>query len=299
MIMVGLSLFIVALALAVVGVAGYIAARRSSSKSRYAALSLFGNGAIGSSGAIALLLFVHVDSLWPFAAHIQPLSAVITNLFDCDLDVSCALTTILLVTALMLLISFLVTQVSSRLLLRSYLRDVNRKRSAELAVRGRLPASARLLVVRDDSTDAFSFAILRGGGRRLIHGEDIIVLTSGLLGLLNEDEAEAVLAHEVAHVTARDDRYIPLFHTLSIILFFDPVLRVLRRRIGRHHEFAADVESARMTRRPLSLARALLKVYLAGTAAPRPAGLFGWGSRAELAQRIEALLALDAAGLRP
>jgi Zn-dependent protease with chaperone function len=67
--------------------------------------------------------------------------------------------------------------------------------------------------------------------------------------------------------------------------------------VGRHHEFAADAESARVTRRPLSLARALLKVYLKGIPASRSTGLFGRGSRAELVERIEALIALDAAGL--
>ena len=94
----------------------------------------------------------------------------------------------------------------------------------------------------------------------------VIVLTSRLLDILADDKVSAVVAHEAAHVEARDDRYIPFFHTLSLLLLFDPVLRVLRRRVARHHEFAADAESARTKRQPLSLAPALLKVYIEGDA---------------------------------
>ena len=282
-----------------IGLAGYAAARRSTSKSRYAALSVFGHGAFASSGAIALFAILHLHGLWPFSLHVHEPSEALGALLACDLELSCGIFTILALTGVVLLASFIVSQTASRLLLRRYRPLVDESRSGWLAGRSSLRSNTRLLVVHDRDVDAFSFAILRLDRRRLFRAEDVIVLTSRLLDILADDEVSAVVAHEAAHVEARDDRYIPFFHTLSLLLFFDPVLRVLRRRVARHHEFAADAESARTTRQPLSLARALLKVYLEGMPVPHATGLFGRGSRAELLHRIEALLALDAAGLRP
>ncbi len=296
---VGFVLLTGATLFAALGVAGYVSARRSSSKSRYAALSLFGHGALISSAGIAAVLFVRLDSLWPLRAHLQSASAVIAEIMNCDLEVSCVAGTILALVGLVLGTAFLVNQVSSRLLLRRYVALEDRTATRALARRSRLPAGARLLVVRESDADAFSFAVLRFGGRRLLRGQDIIVITTALVGILADDEADAVLAHEAAHIAARDDRYLPFFHILSTLLFFDPVVRALGRRVARHHEFAADAESARATRQPLALARALLKVYMEATAdgapAPHVTGLFGRGSRAELVERIEALLAMDVA----
>lgn len=287
----GLVLLVSAGLFATVGVAGYVGARRSVSKSRCAALTLFGHGALGSSGVIALLLLFHVHRLWPLSVHVHSASETVAEILNCDIDAGCVALTILLLTGVVLLASFAVSQSSARLLLRKLRATEDRARSEALVLRSALSGGARVMVVRDDEADAFSFAILRGHRRRLLRAEDVIVLTSGLLGILTDDEADAVLAHEAAHVNARDDRYLPFFHIVSTLVFFDPVLRVLRRRLGRYHEFAADAESARETRRPLSLARALLKVYLRGLGGARPAGLFG-RSRSELLARIEALLAM-------
>lgn len=299
MIVVGLALFVAADLFAAIGVAGYVAAKRSASKSRYAALTLFGHGAVSSSALIGALAFVHVHGTSPLTIHLHEASTALTDLLDCDFEASCAALTILLLTALILSASFAISQVSARLLLRSYGCVEDRGRARAITRRRPMAPGTRLFVVRDDAADAFSFGVLRAGGGHFLRGEDVIVLTTGLLDLLTDDEADAVLAHEAAHVAARDDRYVPFFRTLSMILFFDPVLRHLRRQVGRHHEFAADAEAARETRRPLSLARALLKVYLKGMPAPRATGLFGRASRAELVERIEALLALSAAGLGP
>jgi Zn-dependent protease with chaperone function len=300
---VGFVLLAGATLFALLGVTGYIAARRSSSKSRYAALSLFGHGALTSSGAIAAVLFVRVDSLWPFQVHLQSVQDVIAQIMNCDWEVSCVAATILALVGLVLGTAFIVGQGSSRFLLRRYLALEDRPATKALLRRNAMRPRTRLLVVRDQDADAFSFAVVRFGGRRLLQGEDVIVITSALMGILADDEADAVLAHEAAHVEARDDRYLPFFHVLSTLLFFDPIVRDLKRRVARHHEFAADAESARVTRRPLSLARALLKLYIEGmpegTASLHATGLSGRGSRAEIVERIEALVALDAAGLKP
>lgn len=281
-----------------IGIAGYLAARRSASKSRYAALSVFGHGAFASAGAILLFAILHLHDLWPFTLHVHGPSETLAELLACDLEPSCGVFTILVLTVVVLSASFSASQFAARLLLWRYAPLVDVSRSERLALRSGLSLGTRILVVRDREADAYSLAILRFDRRRAFRAEDVIVLTSRLLDILTDDEASAVVAHEAAHVAARDDRYLPFFHTLSMLLFFDPILRLLRRRVGRHHEFAADAEAARATRRPRSLARALFKVYLEGRPKPRATGFFGRGNRCELVERIEALLALEAADLR-
>lgn len=294
MINLGLVFLVSASWFAVIGLAGYLVAKRSASKSRYAALTVFGHGAFASSGAVALIALLHLHEGWPPFFHVHEPYETLAAVLNCDLELSCGILTVGALTGVVLIASFAIGQLSGRLLLRRYESCQDAQAEARLRHRRDLAPEIRLVVVRDRAADAFSFAILRLNRRRRLWAEHVIVLTSRLLEILTEDEVDAVVAHEVAHVEARDDRYLPFFHTLSMILFFDPVLRLLRRRVGRHHEFAADAESARATRRPLSLARALLKVYLEGMPAPRATGLFGRGSRTELVERIEALLALDA-----
>lgn len=297
MINTGIVLLLSASWFAGIGIAGYLAARRSASRCRFAALTLFGHGALSSAGLVVLLAVIHFHDVWPLSVHVHGLAETVSSVLDCDLEPSCGVLTILVLTGVVLLGSFSLTQISARLLLRRYSTTLDSPATSALASKHPLLSSTRLLVVHDEVVDAFSFAVLRLDRRRLFRAEDIIVMTSPLLAILAEDEIGAVLAHEVAHVTARDDRYLPFFRILSMLLFFDPVLRLLRRHVGRHHEFAADAQAARATRRPRSLARALLKVYLEGRPASQATGLFGRGDRSELVARIEALLAMEASGL--
>ncbi len=293
---VGLVLLVSASVLAVWGLVGYRGARRSASRSRYAALTLFGHGALASSAILAFFLFFRVDSLWPLRYHVQSAALTWWQITNCDLDAGCVAATVLALFATVLGAAFVVGQVSARLLLRRCREVEDAAASATLARGHALRPGTTLLAVEDGDVDAFSFAVLRRGGPHGLRGEDVIIVTSGLLGILSPDEVDAVVAHEAAHVEARDDRYAPFFHILATLLFFDPVLHVLRRYVGRDHEFAADVASVRRTRRPLSLARALLKVYLAAKPNARPTGFLGRGSRSEIAARIEALIALEDEG---
>ena len=291
----GLVLVVGGAVLAAVGLAGWVAARRSASQSRCAALTLFGHGALSTSGALLAMTVVHFHNLLPLMVHAHPVSQAIADVFECDLEIGCGAVTVGILTAVILAASFAVTQASARLLLRRCRAAEDPAATAGLGCRLGATPGIRLLVVRDPAPDAFSFALLRGDRRRVARAESVVVVTRGLVDLLESDELEAAVRHELAHVSARDDRYIPFFRTLSSLLFFDPVLRVLRGSIARHHEFAADRDAVRAGVRPRALARALLKVYLTGRGSSSRAGLFG-SSRPELLARIEALLAMAEAG---
>lgn len=289
----GLSLTVAALGFALIGALGYMTARRTASRSRWAALTIFGHLSLLTSGALLVATAVHIHPAGPFSIHLHALHDGLAQVFACDLDLSCGIFTAGVVSFLVLASTFGIAQGSARLLLRklSKLQDPNGLER----LRALLPASTgntEFLVVGDSEPDAFAFALLRADRGRLARATSVVVLTRGLMDLLEPDELEAAIAHELAHVRARDDRYLPYFRTLASIIFFDPVLRSLNRRVSRRHEFAADREAALQTGRPRALARALLKVYL-HPHAPASAAGFAGESRSELLARIEALLEIE------
>jgi Zn-dependent protease with chaperone function len=111
-----------------------------------------------------------------------------------------------------------------------------------LSQAARLP-KPRLYVTDSDTANAFSV------GRR--PDVAMLVVTSGLLGALNEVELEGVLAHELAHVQSGGAR----LATLGIALQPLRGLTAPRRR-----ELDADEGGVRLTRNPPGLASALGKL---------------------------------------
>lgn len=113
-----------------------------------------------------------------------------------------------------------------------------------------------------------------------------IFIGSGFVESLDEDELEAILRHEAAHVRAHDPAGLLLARTLSRLLFFLPSIGDL----ARHHESAieikADVSALTQTNRR-ALAGALLK------AAAQPSMFqakdFAMGSFDPTAERLEHL----------
>lgn len=121
-----------------------------------------------------------------------------------------------------------------------------------------------------------------------------VAATEGILRLLNEDELEAVLAHEIAHVVHRDTlistiaatlagAIMMLAHMARWAIFFGGYSRdreergggigllvmailaplaatLIQLAISRAREFMADEGSAKLTGKPLALANALLKL---------------------------------------
>jgi Zn-dependent protease with chaperone function len=104
--------------------------------------------------------------------------------------------------------------------------------------------------------------------------ESIMVVSKGLVTQLDKDEVETVLAHELAHVKNHDTALNTVVAVYRRVLFFDPFIRLMERAICSEKEFSADELSARETKKPLSLASALLKISSAQSG--------GRGSRVKL-----------------
>lgn len=145
----------------------------------------------------------------------------------------------------------------------------------------------KINLIEDDSLNAFASGINRASFT--------VSLSRGIIDKLNDEELEAVIAHELTHIRNRDVRllivsiiFVGIFAFLTqalmrsirfsgggrgrkdsgymiiIALLLAAVgyllSSVFRFAISRNREYMADAGSAMMTRRPLALASALEKI---------------------------------------
>lgn len=102
--------------------------------------------------------------------------------------------------------------------------------------------------------------------------ESAIVVSSGLLGLLDKAELETTLAHEFMHLKHHDAEFKVFSTVFSRILFFDPFSKFFDPAVHREREYLADEMSGRSTGKPAALASALLKISDRG---PPPRTMWG------------------------
>ncbi len=118
----------------------------------------------------------------------------------------------------------------------------------------------------------------------------VVAVTTALLNLLDEEELEGVIAHELAHIKNRDMLVITLASLLSTVAWYamhfgwhgssgygrrdsGGIILVIvvamitwfasfliTRAISRYREFVADRDGAIMTGKPIKLANALMKI---------------------------------------
>ena len=105
------------------------------------------------------------------------------------------------------------------------------------------------------------------GGRR-----PTVLVSTGLMDLLDRDEVETVVAHEVMHLKHHDAEFKVFSRVFSRIVFFDPFSKFFDPAVHREREYLADEAGGRSTGKPAALASALLKIAAWG-AVPKSA----WG----------------------
>lgn len=154
----------------------------------------------------------------------------------------------------------------------------------EMALASGLP-QPRVYVIPDLSPNALA------SGRDPRHA--VLVVTQGLLNLLDREETQGVVAHEMSHIANRDTltmtlvgvlfggvlmladwarravflgrdrrRGNPLLFILVVLLVaITPLLsRLIAMAVSRQREYLADATAAELTRNPLALASALEKI---------------------------------------
>ncbi|MFA5896717.1 MAG: M48 family metalloprotease, partial [Thermoplasmata archaeon] len=92
-----------------------------------------------------------------------------------------------------------------------------------------------------------------------------VLVSRGLLRLLERDEVETVVAHELMHLKHHDAEFKVFSTVFSRILFFDPFSKFFDPAVHREREYLADEMSGRSTGKPAALASALLKIAGYGT----------------------------------
>ena len=200
------------------------------------AAGLAGAGAV-ALGLLALAALLHLPFVaamghldLPFARHLAPAAVVPAG------AVAAAL--------------LLVLAVRAARVLRRHLRDrAGAWRLVDGSADGGGPA-----VVADPAPDAYA---LPGGLRR----PGRIVVTSGMLRLLDPAELSVLLAHERAHLTGRHHRFL-LLADLSVALH--PLLRPLRDGAAYALERWADEEAAASVADRRLVARTIGRAALAG-----------------------------------
>jgi Zn-dependent protease with chaperone function len=116
-----------------------------------------------------------------------------------------------------------------------------------------------------------------------------IVVSTGLLDLLERDETEAVVAHELMHLKHHDSEFKVFSRVLSRILFFDPFSKFFDPAVHREREYLADEMAARSSGKPATLASALMKIASRGPQAKASWGLSIYGSGQGLFSRYPPL----------
>ncbi len=162
----------------------------------------------------------------------------------------------------------------------------------EMTIAAQLPKMPKIFIIPDEAPNAFAT------GRNPENAS--IAVTAGLLGRLNRDELQGVIAHEMSHIIHRDILYVTLAGIMlgSIVLISEIVLRsmfyssltrrsssrrndsgaiviviaviaailapilaqILYYTLSRNREYLADAGGARLTRYPEGLASALEKI---------------------------------------
>lgn len=174
--------------------------------------------------------------------------------------------------------------VGSALLAWSAIRVVRRVRST-VADHRRLPRCGRegLLVLDTEEPSAFAVPGRDGG----------VVVTRGLMRVLDERERAVVRAHEQAHLRNHHHRYLVVADLSAAAA---PFLRPLASRVRFGTERWADEESARRVGDRRLVARTIAKAALAGVD-HRPAGAAMAVATSSVPARVEALLDHDRAEL--
>jgi len=164
---------------------------------------------------------------------------------------------------------------------------------ADLARQARIP-KPKVYIVENASPNAFATG--RSPERAAV------ACTTGILGLLSEDELRGVLAHELAHVKNRDTLIATIAATIAgvisyiahmaqwalifgrggdrdrgaggllgglVLIILTPLIAlILQLAISRSREYFADETGARTIRNPLALASALQKLETGVAARP-------------------------------
>lgn len=96
-------------------------------------------------------------------------------------------------------------------------------------------------------------------GPIVIRGEEIC-LPEKALASMNDEQLEAMIAHELAHIVRRDYFWTILLLIIDTLFFFQPLHRLVRKELHASSELLCDAWAARTTGNAVALAACLVEV---------------------------------------
>lgn len=250
----------IALLLFIIGLTGLFVFKRRVNYTRSLFLILGSYGLVISEIFIILYSTSHIHNWYKFHFHLPSISDHDYFSINNPIDIPSILLLSAAFTGTIFLLAIIFSQISLRIMSNKILGNSNREKSIELKTKyDWLSKEYQVVVVNDDKLEAFTFTLIKKVGNRL-RAENWIIITSGLLELLNDEEIEMVLAHEFSHTYEHDTRYTHLIYTIATIIFFDPMLKLFKVMIHANHEYNADIQAVNMIGKPRTLANALFKM---------------------------------------
>jgi len=128
-------------------------------------------------------------------------------------------------------------------------REIGDRVAAHALLRAVVPPAAAL--VRDDEA---AYLYCRG------FSHPVVAVSTGALATLSDEELDAAIAHEVAHVAGRHLVLGWGLIALRSLFFFNPVAQIVGRTAVLEMERAADDDAAAATGSPSAVASALAKL---------------------------------------
>ncbi len=127
----------------------------------------------------------------------------------------------------------------------------------EMTIASMLPSMPDIYIIDDPAPNAFSI------GRDPAHAA--VAITSGLLNMLDRDELQGVMAHEIAHVRNRDILFMTMIGVMmgAIVLIADITVRSLFYGGGRRRSRSSDSGQAQIIILVVGLALMILAPILA------------------------------------
>ena len=123
------------------------------------------------------------------------------------------------------------------------------------------------------------------------HLKPLILIPVGTINLLTEEEVEAILAHELAHIIRRDFSMNIFFTLIEILFYYHPGVWLMAATIRSEREHCCDDLALFLCKKPLAYARALYKLEAAHKAARLPGLALSFSSQKnQLLHRVRRIL---------
>ncbi|MGI8407203.1 MAG: M48 family metalloprotease [Actinomycetota bacterium] len=122
-----------------------------------------------------------------------------------------------------------------------------------------------------------------------------VLLSQDLIDVLEESELHGIIAHEIAHLEARDVSIVFTGGLLRDLVAWNPFAHLALRRLAMDREFEADRRAAALTGQPLAVASGLLKLFELFSkrrSLGQRAALAFWRPGSNLSRRVDNLIAV-------